>query len=387
MKKRLTAILLLAALVVSLSGCTSLFKKEYLSVSEYPETGNTADSGEIILITDYTELKNAVIGLINAHKTKGRLRFVEYKGTVQQDVSQAIWEVMAESALASYAVEYPSYDITPIVTFYEAVIGITYKHTPSEIADIRYVTGRSEFPEVFGPMLDTLDDYVALRITSSTITAEELNAAVLLAYEKNPAACVVRPNVSVQVHPESGLQRILEIELEYGWKRTELQKMKSTLSDRIELIMAGITGVKPAEAALQLFERLAYNCVYDPAGNLRSARPELLSGLGVTAYGALVEGFADSEGFAVAYSALCRAAGIECLVVHGEKDGEPHVWNIISLGGSYYHADATAFSGAGLSGAFMLNDGQMSGNYVWDTEKYPPCDDEGSYSDLVMKVF
>jgi hypothetical protein len=387
MKKRLTAILLLAALAVSLSGCASLFKKEYLSVSKYPENGNTADSGEIIMITDYAELKNAIIVLINAHKTKGRLRFIDYKGTVQQDVSQAIWEVMAESALASYAVEYPSYDITPIVTFYEAVIGITYKHTPSEIADIRYVTGRSEFPEVFGPMLETLDDYVALRIISSTVTAEELNAAVLSAYEQNPAACVVRPNVNAQIHPESGLQRILEIELEYGWKRTELQKMKSTLSDRIEMIMGGVTSVKPAESALQLFERLAYNCVYDPTGALRSAKPELLSGLGVTAYGALVEGFADSEGFAVAYSALCRAAGIECLVVHGEKDGQPHVWNIISLNGSYYHADATAFSNAGLSGAFMLSDAQMAGTYIWDTTKYPACDGEDSYSDLVIKVF
>ncbi|MDR1132365.1 MAG: transglutaminase domain-containing protein [Oscillospiraceae bacterium] len=388
MKKRITSALLSAALLLYLSGCTALFKKEYLSVSAYQEGAHSADSGEIRLISDYTALKSAIISLVNEHKTEGRLRFTNYEGTIQQDLSQAIWDVQAQSALASFAADKKIYyDLNSIVTYYEAVIHITYTRTQSEIDAVRYITGRSAFADVFGPMLEELAGYAALRMTSATISAEEISEAVVTAYEKNPAACVVSPQVTVRIHPESGLQRIIEVELEYGWKLTELQKMKSALQERIEKVVSGISGVRPAEIALELFRRLSQNCKYDPDGLMRSSRSELNSGLGSTAYGALVEGYADSKGFAVAYSALCREAGIECLVVSGTRDGEPHSWNIIGIGDGYHHADASAYPLLELDSAFLLSDGQMARNSVWDTGKYPACGESQSFSDIIKKIF
>jgi len=387
MKNRIIAALIVAALFVTLSGCTTLFKKEYLSVSKYRDNAQSATSSDVAQISDYTELKDAVISLVNSHKTEGRLRFSGYEGTIQSDLSQALWEVKAESALASFAVDYMSYDLSPIVTYYEAVVYITYKRTQTEIDDIKYISGKAEMTKVLEPVVEDMNSYIALRITSSTITQDEVISAVNSIYTTNPAACVVPPDVSVTMHPEEGLQRIIEIELEYGWKLSELQKMKSALNDKINKLIEDVSDVKAAECALDIFEQLAKTCVYDPEGALRSSRSELDSGLGSTAYGALVEGYADSKGIAAAYSALCYAAGINCTVVEGTKDGEEHSWNIIDIDGSYYHVDASAYYIFGLSRSFMQNDEQMKESCSWDTGKYPACNGDQTYSDIIKKVF
>jgi len=387
MKNRIIAALIVVALFVTLSGCTTLFKKEYLSVSKYRDNAQSATSSDVAQISDYTELKDAVISLVNSHKTEGRLRFSGYEGTIQSDLSQALWEVKAESALASFAVDYMSYDLSPIVTYYEAVVYITYKRTQTEIDDIKYISGKAEMTKVLEPVVEDMNSYIALRITSSTITQDEVISAVNSIYTTNPAACVVPPDVSVTMHPEEGLQRIIEIELEYGWKLSELQKMKSALNDKINKLIEDVSDVKAAECALDIFEQLAKTCVYDPEGALRSSRSELDSGLGSTAYGALVEGYADSKGIAAAYSALCYAAGINCTVVEGTKDGEEHSWNIIDIDGSYYHVDASAYYIFGLSRSFMQNDEQMKESCSWDTGKYPACNGDQTYSDIIKKVF
>ncbi len=387
MKKRILAILLSVSLLVALSGCASLFKKEYLSVSEYKNYSHNASNSDTSQISDYAGLKSAVISMVNNHQSEGRLRFTDYEGNIQGDISQALWEVKAESALASFAVDYMSYDLSRIVTYYEAVVYITYKRTQSEIDEISFITGKSELASTIEPLLEKMTSYVALRITSSTITQDEVASTVNTAYTQNPASCVVPPSVTVQIHPESGLQRIIEINLEYGWKISELQKMKSRMSDKIQQIINNASDLKPTLFALNLYEKLAKICSYDPSGSIRSSKAELNSGLGSTAYGALIENCADSKGIAIAYSALCKAAGIECIVVDGTVAEESHSWNIIKLEGTYYHVDISAYYSLGTEHAFKQTDEQMKESYVWDTAKYPVCSDEKATPAIITNVF
>ena len=386
MKKRTISILVSISLLAALSGC-SLFQKEYLSVSEYKVDNQSSSSSDTSQISDFSALKDAVISMVNSHKSEGRLRFTDYDGNIQGDLSQALVEVKAESALASFAVDYMSYDLSRIVTYYEASVYITYKHTQSEINDIQYITGKPELINAMGPVLEEMDSYIALRITSATVTNDEVVAAVNTAYTQNPSSCVVPPSVTVQIHPESGLQRIIEINFEYGWKTSELQKMKSAMDDKIHPIIENASNAKAAVFALNLYKQLAETCSYDPTGNIRSSKTELNSGLGSTAYGALVENCADSKGIAAAYSALCKAAGIECIVVDGVVENEAHSWNIIKIEGNYFHIDVSAYYSLGTEHSFMQGDEQMKDKYVWDAGKYPVCSGDKTYSDIVTKVF
>ena len=60
-----------------------------------------------------------------------------------------------------------------------------------------------------------------------------------------------------------------------------------------------------------------------------------------TAYGALVEGKAVCEGYAIAFQRLMEAMGIPCYIASGVVKGEGHAWNLVQLNGQWYHLDAT----------------------------------------------
>lgn len=59
------------------------------------------------------------------------------------------------------------------------------------------------------------------------------------------------------------------------------------------------------------------------------------------AYGALVEGKAVCEGYAISFQRLMEAMGIPCYIASGKVQGEGHAWNLVQLNGQWYHLDAT----------------------------------------------
>ena len=61
-----------------------------------------------------------------------------------------------------------------------------------------------------------------------------------------------------------------------------------------------------------------------------------------SAYGVLVSGYGQCEGYAAALSLLCDKAGIPNYTVCGTNEsGDTHAWNKILLGGQWYNADCT----------------------------------------------
>lgn len=60
-----------------------------------------------------------------------------------------------------------------------------------------------------------------------------------------------------------------------------------------------------------------------------------------SAYGAIVDGEAVCEGYAKSMQILLSKVGIECYVIRGEGDGVGHMWNVVKLGGEWYHLDPT----------------------------------------------
>ncbi len=58
-----------------------------------------------------------------------------------------------------------------------------------------------------------------------------------------------------------------------------------------------------------------------------------------TAYGALVKKTAHCDGYAYAIKDLLERTGMICAVVFGQAGEAQHMWNIVSVDGSYYHLD------------------------------------------------
>ena len=114
----------------------------------------------------------------------------------------------------------------------------------------------------------------------------------------------------------------------------------------------------------------AYFCSNVCAAYLRAAYQE--AG-GSTAYDALLEGEADSQGLALALLLLCQRAqpSAPCVVVDGQQNGTPHLWNVVQTQEGYRHVDLTQ------GGAVFRTDQEMlDAGYTWDRERVPECSGE-----------
>ena len=74
--KRSAAILLLICLMISLCGCRSIFEKEYVSVTDSiaPQEGES-DNAERYSVSNMTELKKALIGMVYGGAPGGNIAF------------------------------------------------------------------------------------------------------------------------------------------------------------------------------------------------------------------------------------------------------------------------------------------------------------------------
>ncbi len=102
-----------------------------------------------------------------------------------------------------------------------------------------------------------------------------------------------------------------------------------------ELLKKAAYGQTAYERELILHDELAARVTYIDGTN------------GHNLYGALVEGKAVCEGYARAFQYLMYQAGTQCLFVEGTSirpggsKGEAHAWNLVEIGGKYYHTDVT----------------------------------------------
>lgn len=361
--KRVIAILLAAALLAPLSGCASVFDKEYLSVSQSAgasEDPAVSDDGAIE-VRNFFGLRIAVTQLVSGHQESGTLNFRRYEGDINDDIAAACKDVSTNTALGAYCVDYISYDLDRIVAYYEAKIYIFYKRTAEETAAIVTLsTSDGLYAYVRAQMEDLQTDMVVLMNTAGLDKSDLLDCVDRVCRE-DPLCCINKPDAAVEEYDGGGAQKIFELKLDYGGTREALLAKRQELSDAVAELAGQVTSETAPYRALQAAGLVVSACASDETA-------------GDTAYAALVQGSADSEGMAMAYAAVCAAADLPCQVVEGRLDKSEHYWNIVCLDGAYYHADLSRIMAEGYAASFLLGDSYMWGRYWWDTELYPACE-------------
>lgn len=365
MMKRTLCLLLCLGMALTMSGCAVLFDTEYSVTEPYAAemvfVENTEDAA-VGSISNYASLKRAIEYLVSQHAESAELQFQNYDGSISQDISAACWEVKSSSAIGAFAVDYMSYDLSRIVSVYQAELHITYKRSADQMSALETVPNFTAFTDKLDQAIRENRTYLVLETGIASITADIVREKVQEAYYADPLACPVMPAAEVAIFPESGVSRIFEITLSYGADGQTLAAMGEALRAAVDemVLQTAPEGwteetFLPRDRAEVLYEHIRENCPLDEAG-------------GATAWDALVDGGADSEGLAMAYMAGCQALGLECTVILGRLDGEDHVWNLVTIGGMTYHVDVT-------SGAVFLADDEMllSAGYWWDTSLYPVC--------------
>ena len=350
MKKAIFALLL--ALVLALTGCASMLERDYVSVSPYEPVANSIDSSSALRVENYQGLVNAVLYLVTQGEEHGVLNLYNYTAQdVESDLTRACLEVVQEDPLGAYAVEYIKHDYSLIVSYYEASIDITYRRTPEQVASIVSVTGSSAIRRELRKTLTGFSSEAVLRVSYFAEDEDYILDLVRQAYYDAPAAALGRPEVTVSLYPSVGQQRIVEISLAYP----ESPEILLRRSQELKELAPDLVG-----------ESATAESLYDTVRDGLTVEEETGHS---SAYDALVEGVADSEGAALAYQLLCDQAKVECVVVRGKLNGAPHFWNIVTEDGQEYrHVDLSA-------GLFAVTDAELteSGFYEWDSAEYPAC--------------
>ena len=91
MKRRLTAIILAAALAFALCGCGSAFEKEYEVVSDYVPTAQANPyTGDKVTVRSFGSLKQAISEFVLRGETAGKIVFdAAYDGDATEDLASA----------------------------------------------------------------------------------------------------------------------------------------------------------------------------------------------------------------------------------------------------------------------------------------------------------
>lgn len=361
MKKIIVSVLIICCL--ALTGCGSIYDKEYISIKEYdiPQVQQEIPS-DTVTVANFSNLKKQLSSMVNKGLSGGTIIFdTTYPGDITKDISLACWSVRTQNALCVYCVENISYEVTKILTNQEAKINISYTISPekfSEILKMGFLTGFDKL------MLDAYGkntEEIVILVNNCNYSADDLQETALNVYRNHPSSCVREPDIVIQDFSGSGLQKLYDISIKYGMPQEEIERIKSELSSVDYSELAGMTGKPDESKAAAIAEFLI---------NRRSPEYENTDN---TLYAALVAGNADSEGCALAFNELAGKYGLKSQMVYGQKNREDHVWNIINIGENYYHIDVSACTGTGPLNLFK-SDADIWGEYRWNTLSYPACD-------------
>ena len=370
MKTKYLALLLAAALL--LSGCASMTNKDYLSIQPHKDNLTTEDDPTVFRAENYTRMVDVIHSMVETGTEHGVIHLFNYvpqneKGDVETDISSACAEVAQHDPLGAYAVDFIKHDKSYIVSYYEANIYITYRRTPQQVKNIVAVTGSSAVRTEIQEALASFSTEKVLRISYFTEDSGGIKALIRQAYYASPQFALGMPEIEVNLYPSDGTYtdplRIVEILLTYPEDQETLRTQALALSRRAEELSTRLLGLGREAAAREIDRVLKAEATYVPPG--QKDVPQRRN----TAYAALVDGTADSEGLALAFQLLASQAGVECYVVSGGVGETPHFWNIIGLpDGEYRHVDVTLEEGFGLSDADLVAAG-----YAWDRTAYRAC--------------
>lgn len=347
-----TAIALILCGCLALSGCAGLLDGQYVSVQPHEQQSPVAGDGMIEAV-DYEQLHDALTDLIETGTEEGVISVAKYRQErIEADMRQAVEEVCRENPVASYAVKDITFDLG---TRGGAALAVTivYTHDRAEIQKISQVENVNDAVSAISGALNRCEAGIVL-LVGEYVDTDFVQVVESYALE-HPELVMEQPRTAVSIYPDSGKDRVVEVKFTYQTSRESLKQMQTQVQpvfDSAALYVSGDAedGEKYSQLCSFLMERYDYQ-----------------EGTSITpTYSLLRHGVGDSRAFATVYAAMCRQAGLECLVVSGTYNGGSHYWNIICDDGIYYHIDL-------LKDGFKKRKDKAMDDYVWDYSAYPAC--------------
>lgn len=352
---RVTVLILVLLL---LTGC-AMVPDTYLSVTPSAGSGSQTTQTNAVQAEDFASLKAAILGFVEHGQTEGTIRVTNYEGDLEQELAEAVYEVVRQDPLGAYAVDYMTHDCTLIVNYYEIQIRTTFRRTVREIAGVETVSTQWALRDRLEKAVDRLESRVTLRLPN--YREQDLEALVTSYCSANPETIMEIPEVSWSVYPDTGPDRIVELDLTYTHPAQLLRARQTAVAESLDAAEEYIRYRQTErEKAELLFSYLLGRFSYTTG---QSATP---------LYDALCAGVADQTGLTQAWQLICDRAGLTCYTVEGFKNGEPYRWNILRDGEAFRHLDLSQC--ILTDGALILKSDPEMQEYSWNQDAYPACE-------------
>ena len=351
-------ILLFLAVSLLLTGC-SWSAGPYVSVTPHREQRQTAQN-DVISASGYLELLEAMKEIIASGTEVAAINVADYPAdSVEHGMARAVQYAKENDPIGSYAVDTIRYELGSSSGLPALSVSITYQHSRSELQRIRMVADMEAVEAAVADALENCDPSLVLMVEK--YEPRDFTQVVQDYAEVYPQTVMEIPLVSEGVYG-TGRARVVELIFTYQTSRESLRRMQSQVEpvfDSASLYVSGDGEDRQKFSQLYAFLMERFDYKYET-----SITP---------AYSLLRHGVGDSRAFATVYAAMCRSAGLECIVVTGTRSGEPWTWNMVLDNGQYYHVDLLRSS---VNGRFREYTDDVMGNYVWDYSDYPKCDGE-----------
>lgn len=185
-------------------------------------------------------------------------------------------------------------------------------------------------------IVEALENYQkSIDVSAYQISLQEASSIFFQILNNNPGIFYVDNNIKYSYIGQTKI--IISYTVTYLGTPEEIDQQRQELEiaaeQAVEQAEASMTDV---EKALVVHDYLVQNCEYD-IDRLNSGT---LPDISHTAYGALVNRMAVCDGYGDAYAYIMKdKLGIPCELV--TSDSMAHAWNMIQIGGKWYHVDAT----------------------------------------------
>ncbi len=352
--KRLVWIL---ALCLVLCGCDGLTRGEYAWEASHPVDAAPADPQKVSAAS-YGELRAALVGLVKSGTQQGTVFVEQYDADrLAGDIRKAVADVCGNDPIAAYAVQDIRCDLGTSGSRKALAVQIDFLHDRAEIRRIKNVPDNDRARQEIEAALVACDTGIVLQVESYSDT--DFVQMVENYAGLNPQYVMELPQVTVNIYPESGQTRVVEMKFTYQTSRESLKSMQAQVEP---IFTSAVLYVSGEGAQGEKFEQLY--------GLLMNRFDYKLETSITPTYHLLRHGVGDSRAFATVYAAMCSQAGLDCRIVSGTRAGESWYWNIICQDGTYFHVDL--LSSSQMEDFTRRLDSQMEG-YVWDFSAYPEC--------------
>lgn len=350
-------VLLLAVLSMLLAGCSSWMDGSYYN--EVPHTPEEfGEKQGIVAVANYSQLCRALEDAVDRGDESLVVSVSQYnKRILDENLINSVKHILYSYPIGAYAVENITFEQGTSGGLEVVAMTINYNNNRSVLRSIRHVETDTEAMHIISAALKNFDAGIVVRIEN--FRDSDFSQLIQDYADNYPELVMELPEVTVNVYPDSGKVRLVELTFTYQSSREYLQVMKNYVQPVFSAARMYVAGdvadsIKFGQLYSFLMERYDYSIE-------TSITPS---------YSLLRYGVGDSKAFAQVYDAMCRQSNLECQVVSGTKNGEPYYWNIIMDEEVYYHVDLLA---SGQGGELIrLSDGDMQG-YVWDYAAYPVC--------------